>query len=80
MGLFSLNKIKSTIQNKLKLAAEIKLPLNWKIRLTMINQQEFLRQGQIGEEKGINQVEDDGLMLELIFRELQDSEIKKNNS
>ncbi|POW13149.1 hypothetical protein PSTT_03894, partial [Puccinia striiformis] len=27
MGLFSLNKIKSTIQNKLKLAAEIKLPL-----------------------------------------------------
>ncbi|KAI9617856.1 hypothetical protein H4Q26_012720 [Puccinia striiformis f. sp. tritici PST-130] len=80
MGLFSLNKIKSTIQNKLKLAAEIKLPLNWKIRLTMINQREFLRQGQIGEEKGINQVEDDGLMLELIFRELQDSEIKKNNS
>ncbi|KAI9608064.1 hypothetical protein H4Q26_005518 [Puccinia striiformis f. sp. tritici PST-130] len=40
-GLFSLPQIKSKIQNKLRMAAEIELDPNWKIRLTRIDQEQF---------------------------------------
>ncbi|KAH9442127.1 hypothetical protein MJO28_014974 [Puccinia striiformis f. sp. tritici] len=77
-GLFSLAQIKSKIQNKLKLAAEVELRPNWKIKLTMIDQEEFVRRGNIGEGKGTNRIEDDGLMLlELINRKTKDSQVKK---
>ncbi|PLW28085.1 hypothetical protein PCANC_20779 [Puccinia coronata f. sp. avenae] len=77
-GLFSLPQIKSKIQNKLKMAADIELDPEWKIQLTMIDQEEFVRRGKIADEEGVEQVEDDGLkLLELINGPSNDSQIKK---
>ncbi|EFP87566.1 hypothetical protein PGT21_005892 [Puccinia graminis f. sp. tritici] len=77
-GLFSLPQIKSKIQNKLKMAAEIELKSDWKIKLTMIDQEEFVRHVEGGEAKAEDETEDDGLKLvELINRKSTGSEIKK---
>ncbi|WAQ92014.1 hypothetical protein PtA15_15A408 [Puccinia triticina] len=77
-GLFSLAQIRSKIQNKLKMAADIELQSNWKIRLTMIDQKEFVRRGEIGQGKGVDRSEDDGLkVLELINGKPTDSAVKK---
>lgn len=77
-GLFSLPQVKSKIQNKLKMAADIELQPDWRIRLTMVDQEEFARGGEVGEGKGVDQTEDDGSkLLELINGKPADSEIKK---
>jgi hypothetical protein len=78
-GLFSLPQIKSKIQNKLKMAAEIELKSDWKIKLTMIDQEEFVRHMEAGgEAKAVDESEDDGLKLvELINRKSTGSDIKK---
>ncbi|KAI9615691.1 hypothetical protein KEM48_005569 [Puccinia striiformis f. sp. tritici PST-130] len=56
-GLFSLPQIKSKIQNKLRMAAEIELDPNWKIRLTRIDQEQFAMYSETGDGKEIEQSE-----------------------
>ncbi|KAI7938047.1 hypothetical protein MJO28_014967 [Puccinia striiformis f. sp. tritici] len=77
-GLFSLPQIKSKIQNKLRMAAEIELDPNWKIRLTRIDQEQFAMYSETGDGKEIEQSEDDGSkLLQLINGKSTDPEIKK---
>ncbi|KAA1130638.1 hypothetical protein PGTUg99_015900 [Puccinia graminis f. sp. tritici] len=79
-GLFSLPQIRSKIQNKLRLAAEIELDPQWKLRLVIIDQEEFVRPQKIigGKSSSNDDLVDDGLLLlELINGNFKNSEIKK---
>jgi len=71
-GLFSLAQIRAKIQNKLLIAADIPLPPNWKISLSMIDQAPFVRPDR----KAPNDLLDDGsMLLELI--NAKSSDLKK---
>ncbi|MBW0461412.1 hypothetical protein O181_001127 [Austropuccinia psidii MF-1] len=63
-GLFSLEEIKSKIQNKMLMAGEIQLRENWKMRILMIDQ-EKLRLDEENDEGSCQKVleSDDGLKL-----------------
>lgn len=77
-GLFSLAQIRSKIQNKLKMAGEVELEPDWRIRLVMIDQEEFVRRDELEERHELDLKEDDGKeLLELINGISKRSLIKK---
>lgn len=78
-GLCSLQQIKSKIQNKMKLAADIELNPDWKMKLAMIDQEEVVSRDELGNWKYTTDLmEDDGLKLvELVNVQSRGVSIKK---
>lgn len=71
-------QIRSKIQNKLKMAGEVELEPDWRIRLVMIDQEEFVRRDELEERHELDLKEDDGKeLLELINGISKRSLIKK---